>query len=107
MERVGWAWRVRPGMADAYDREHAEIWPDLAQLLRDSGVRAFHIHRGGETVFAHLDVDDYARMLDLTSRAAVSVRWEEHMSRLIEYPGDAPQRLRHVWSLPPDAASGP
>jgi L-rhamnose mutarotase len=108
MERVGWVWRVRPGCAEEYARRHAEIWPEMARVLRAAGVRAFHIHRWGDVVFGHLDVEDYDRMVRLTARDPVAERWEVHMQDLIEYPNadpatGAPERLRHVWSLPDGA----
>ena len=29
--------QLKPGMADEYRRRHDQIWPEVAELLRDAG----------------------------------------------------------------------
>jgi L-rhamnose mutarotase len=92
-------------MAAEYDRRHAEVWPELEQVLTEAGVRAYHIHRWGDIVFSHMDVEDYDALVARFAGDPVAQRWEEDFSALIEYPNADPEtgwpeRARHVWSLP-------
>ena len=57
-ERVGHVWRVRPGKADEYLTRHRSIWPELAALLRESGIRKYTIYLSGDLVFSHMEVDE-------------------------------------------------
>jgi L-rhamnose mutarotase len=104
-ERVGHVWRVRPGRADEYDRLHASVWPELEALLRDAGVRSYHIYRWGDVVFSHMDVEDFTTLVERFGSDPIAQRWEREFSELLEYPNADengwPERARHVWSLPP------
>src|SRR6185503_13927492 len=62
-EPVGHVWRVRAGMGAEYDRRHAEVWPELEDLLRGAGVRRYSIYRWGDVVFSHMEVEDYDRLV--------------------------------------------
>jgi L-rhamnose mutarotase len=111
MERIGHVWRVKPGMAQEYDRRHVEIWPELRAVFHALGVRSYEIYRWGEILFSHMDVEDYDRLVAGCEGNAVMDRWEEHMADLIEYPNADPrsgwpERLQHVWSLAAPAAGG-
>ena len=104
MQHIGQVWRVRPGKEAEYDKRHARIWPAMEVLLRDLGVRAYHIYRWDEILFSHLECDDFARVVSGCASSELSARWEQWMGDLLEYP-DAeangwPHRLVHVWSLP-------
>ena len=106
-ERVGHLWRVRPGKADEYLRRHRTIWPDLAAVLRQSGVRSYTIYLAGDLVFSHLEVDDYERMIDLVARDPIALRWEEQFAEILEYPNADPvsgwpERAVEVWDLQTD-----
>ena len=57
-EHIGLTWRIRPGMAADYDRDHATVWPELEQRMRELGASAFSIFRRGDDVYAHLVVRD-------------------------------------------------
>ena len=50
--RKGWRMRLKPGAEAAYDRAHADIWPDLVEGMRKGGVMNFAIFRDGLDVFA-------------------------------------------------------
>jgi len=103
-ERIGHIWRVRPGKGDEYLRRHRSIWPELAALLRTAGVRRYTIYLCGDLVFSHMEVDDYARMLDLLAHNPVAIRWEEQFADILEYPNADrktgwPERATKVWDL--------
>jgi L-rhamnose mutarotase len=103
-ERIGHLWRVRPGCADEYVRRHRVIWPELEALLEDAGVRSYSIYLHGELVFSHMEVDDYAAMVERVASDPVAARWEEQFADILEYP-DAdpatgwPSCATRVWSL--------
>lgn len=103
-ERVGHVWRVKPGKAEAYARRHATIWPELERVLRDAGVRSYTIYLWGELVVSHLEVDDYAGLVERFNADPVALRWEREFADVLEYPNADPvtgwpERLREVWSL--------
>jgi L-rhamnose mutarotase len=104
MERIGLVWRIRAGCVREYERRHARVWPELERVLRELGVRSFHIYRWGEIVFSHMDVENYGSLTERYAREAVAKRWEAEFSELLEYPNSDPksgwpERLQHIWSL--------
>jgi L-rhamnose mutarotase len=104
MQHIGHVWKIRPGQALEYERRHARVWPELEVLLRDAGVRSFHIYRWGEIVFSHMEVEDYGHLTSRFSTDRVAVLWEAAFRDLIEYPNADPvtgwpERLQHIWSL--------
>jgi L-rhamnose mutarotase len=104
MENVGHVWRVVPGRAAEYDRRHADVLPELEQLMRQAGVRRYSIYRWGEIVFSHMEVEDYARLVADYADDPVAARWEAAFADVLEFPGADPEtgwpeRLTEVWSL--------
>jgi L-rhamnose mutarotase len=104
MELVGNVWRVKPGKADEYLERHKTIWPELAQVLRDAGVREYAIYLLGDLVFSHMLVDNYASMAAKVGQTRVSALWEEQFKDILEYPGGDrdtgwPARAVTVWEL--------
>ena len=103
-ERVGHVWRVKPGCADEYLRRHRTIWPELATLLRSTGVRSYTIYLHGDLVFSHMEVDDYASLLEKVTRDPVAAKWEAHFEDILEYPDADPETgwptsATEVWTL--------
>jgi L-rhamnose mutarotase len=106
-ERIGHVWRVKPGQAQAYLERHRSIWPELATLLREAGVRSYTIYLSGELVFSHMEVDDYARMVERVGCDPVAARWEEQFAEILDYPNADPEtgwpeQAVHVWDLDAD-----
>lgn len=104
MDRIGHVWRLKAGMAQEYERRHAEIWPELAHRLRQAGVRSYHIYRWEDILFSHMDVDDFPAAVNQLAGDLISEDCERHMTDLIEYPDQDPvtgwpHQLQHVWSL--------
>jgi L-rhamnose mutarotase len=103
-ERIGHVWHVKPGRGPEYLRRHATIWPELATLLRSAGVRSYTIYLYGELVFSHMEVDDYAAMIERLAADPVAARWEEQFADVLEYPDADPEtgwpaRAVEVWRL--------
>jgi L-rhamnose mutarotase len=104
MLTVGWRWRLyvkvndmrvafvmqlHEGCEEEYRRRHAAIWPELAALLRETGIRDYSIFLEEKTLqlFAILHIDDPAR-LDSLATQPVMRRWWEYMKELMDTHAD-------------------
>ena len=110
-ERAGNVWRIRPGRRDDYLRMHAAIWPELKSLLREAGVTSYTIYVQNDTVFSHLEAEDYDRLVERVAGEPISERWEAQFADILEYPNADPQngwpeRLTEVWHLLVDRSLG-
>lgn len=96
--------QLHEGCEEEYRRRHAEIWPELAALLRETGIRDYSIFLEEKTLqlFAILQIDDAAK-LDSLAEQPVMRRWWEYMKDLMDTNADrspvaAP--LTEVFHLP-------
>ncbi|SPJ24326.1 L-rhamnose mutarotase [Palleronia abyssalis] len=82
--------KLIPGCESEYQRRHDEIWPDLVDLLHESGVSDYSIHldRETSTLFAVLWRTDDHTMGDLPSHPVMK-RWWDHMADLMVTNADA------------------
>lgn len=85
MERVAFKMFLNPGQAQEYQRRHAAIWPELARLLHEAGVRNYSIFLDPEThtLFASLERLPDHRM-DRLAEQAVMRRWWDHMADIMQ-----------------------
>lgn len=91
--------QLKPGMVEEYRRRHDAIWPELAELLRVSGIHDYSIFLDEETLalFAVLKLrDDNSR--DTLPSHPIMRRWWDHMAPLMDVePGNRPRE----WPLVP------
>ena len=91
--------KLKPGVVDEYRLRHDDIWPELSQLLTDSGIYDYSIFLDEETLhlFAVLKLraDNQREALP---RHPVMQRWWQHMADLMEtHPDNRPRE----WPLQP------
>lgn len=84
MQRHAFKMRLNPGMEAEYTRRHDEIWPDLVQLLKDTGISNYSIHldRETHTLFGYLERRDDHRMNDLPNHPVMQ-KWWAYMSDIM------------------------
>lgn len=77
MQRHAFKMRLNPGMEAEYTRRHDEIWPELVDLLRDSGISNYSIHldRETNTLFGYLERRDDHSMDDLPNHPVMKKWW--------------------------------
>ncbi len=77
MQRHAFKMRLTPGMEAEYIRRHDEIWPDLVDLLRNSGISNYSIHLDPETntLFGYLERRDDHAMDDLPNHPVMRKWW--------------------------------
>ena len=91
-----------PGREHEYDAVHEVIPQDVADALREHGVRDWRIWRSGRDVFHLVDVEDYAKMRAGLRDLPANLAWQETVApffaRADDYRGgDA--GLPFLWSL--------
>ena len=84
MARLAFKMFLHAGQADEYRRRHDAIWPELAALLKQSGVRNYSIHLDPQThtLFAYLERDT-AQGMDALPGHPVMRRWWAHMADIM------------------------
>ena len=77
------------GCEAEYKKRHDEIWPELSQLLRDSGISNYSIHLDEDTsiLFGYLERRDDHRMDDLPDHPVMK-KWWAYMKDIMAYNSD-------------------
>ena len=84
MEHVLMHLEIRPGTAEEYERRHREIWPEMVEAIRDSGIRELRIFRHDCAISIYAVCEpDAEEAFALLGRTAVNTRWNEHMSDVL------------------------
>jgi L-rhamnose mutarotase len=94
--------RLGQGAEDACDQLHARVPDDLAETLREGGVRDWRIWRDGLDVFHLVDVEDYRAMRAVLRKHPANLAWQARVTRLQSLPADYSAQddgLLRVWSL--------
>ena len=104
VERIAFRMNLFPGQAAEYEKRHDEIFPDLAQALKDAGVSDYTIWLDPESnhLFGILTRTDDHTMADLPD-TEVMKRWWKHMADIMEtHPDNVPVQvpLKRVLYLP-------
>lgn len=103
MEQLAFTMHLHPGQAAEYQRRHDAIWPELAELLRQAGVRDYSIFLDDDgTLFAVLRRED-GHTMDALPAHPVMRRWWTHMADIMTTHADGSpvvRPLRRVFHLP-------
>ena len=85
METVAFKMKLNKGCEAEYKRRHDEIWIELAELLKSTGISKYHIFLDEETcdLFGVLDIDDKTK-LDELAQHPVMQRWWAFMEDIME-----------------------
>jgi L-rhamnose mutarotase len=87
--KVAFKMKLKPGMKAEYEKRHAEIWPELAELLSKSGISDYSIFLDEETntLFAVQRLSGSSSQ-ELGSNPIVQ-KWWEFMSDIMETNPDS------------------
>ena len=65
MEHIAWKVRIKPGCKAEYQRRHAEIWPEMVEVLKAAGICNYSIFY----------CNDEAEMYHLPCGAEMRLTW--------------------------------
>jgi len=84
MEHVLLHLEIQPGTASEYERRHDEIWPEMVDAIKHSGINELRIFRHETAISIYAvcdpDADTAFGLLDAT---AINARWNEHMADVL------------------------
>jgi len=109
MEIHAFTMKLFPGMADEYKRRHDNIWPELIDLLEESGISSYSISLDEERnmLFARMTVKDF-NLLQQLAHHPLMHKWWAYMQDIMETaPDGSPlsETLRPMFFMP--GAEGP
>ena len=79
---VGLALKLRPDCYEEYKRRHDELWPELAEVLRENGI-SMVVYRFENQLFIH-ETAPSQEALNRVSKHPVSPRWNAYMAEVLE-----------------------
>lgn len=85
MQRVAFKMKLFPGQEEEYRRRHDLIWPELKELLKETGISEYSIFLDRETnsLIGVLKAED-PRALDQLPAREVMQRWWAYMADIME-----------------------
>ncbi|MEY4935829.1 MAG: L-rhamnose mutarotase [Bacteroidota bacterium] len=77
--------KLKPGFEVEYKKRHDEIWPELADLLTETGIQDYSIFLDEEThiLFAVLKIENPA-LLDTLPAHDVMQKWWQYMGAIMD-----------------------
>ncbi|MFY0687903.1 MAG: L-rhamnose mutarotase [Cyclobacteriaceae bacterium] len=89
MKTVAFKMHLRAGKKDEYKQRHDQVWPELKNLLKASGISNYHIFldESTNTLFACQQVAGDHGSQDLANNPIVQ-KWWAHMADLMEVNDD-------------------
>ncbi|HXB92751.1 MAG TPA: L-rhamnose mutarotase [Puia sp.] len=104
MQRIAFTMKLHPGYEEEYRRRHDAIWPELSDLLHDTGIREYSIFLDETSLclFGFLQIDSAVRLDELPAHPVMK-KWWDHMKDIMESnPDHSPvtRPLKEVFYLP-------
>ena len=89
MARVAFKMKLFTGFEEEYKRRHDALWPELEQLLKQTGVSEYSIFLDEDTgsLFGVLKIDDPAALNNLPAHPVMQ-RWWAFMKDIMESNDD-------------------
>ena len=92
MKRIAFKMQLNEGQREEYIKRHDEIWPELKQLLKDSGISEYSIFLDDDTntLFAFQKVSGADGSQDL-GKTEIVKKWWTYMAEMYEtHPDNSP-----------------
>jgi L-rhamnose mutarotase len=85
MERIAFKMKLFPGCEGEYRKRHDAIWPELQDILKETGIKDYSIFLDVETniLFGVLKINDVEK-LDRLSQHPVMKKWWARMKDIME-----------------------
>jgi len=103
MRRFAFKMKLYPGCKEEYIKRHNQIWPELKELIKETGISGYSIFLDEETniLFGYQQLEGDQSSQDLGANPVVQ-KWWEYMADIMETnPDNSPVTipLEEVFNL--------
>ena len=104
MEKYAWSAKIVPGKEEEYIRRHDEIWQELKDVLKASGIKNYTIWLTGTTLFGYYECEKGIEFATQTqANSPIVDKWNEYMKDVLIMELDpvtgAQPQLKKVFEL--------
>ena len=85
MEKYAWSAKIKEGTEAEYIRRHDEIWQEMKDIWKASGIKNYTIWLKGTTLFGYYECEkgiEFAAKVQAGS--PIVERWNEYMKDVME-----------------------
>jgi L-rhamnose mutarotase len=105
LKRYAFILRLRPGAAEAYEKAHRAVWPEMLALLKSAGISEYSIYRRDELLILTLRAADFEATWSKIDNHPVNLRWQKTMEPFFApheglRPGERFPMMEEVFYLP-------
>jgi L-rhamnose mutarotase len=105
LNRYAFILRLNPGVAEAYEEAHREVWPEMLELLKSVGISEYSIFRRDELLILTLRSADFEASWRRLDNHPVNLRWQKTMEPYFApqeglLPGERFPMMEEVFYLP-------
>ena len=71
-----------PQLIEKYEEYHRDVWPEILQSIKESGIQEMQIYRVGNRMFMIIEVDDdfsFEKKSEIDAKYPENEKWEELM----------------------------
>lgn len=98
-KHFAWNLEVRPGYEEEYKKRHEKIWPEMIQMLKESGVRNYSIFRHGLTLFGYFETDNLKNTISSINQSEINRKWGEYMAPIMKIEIDSERNFPYLLPL--------
>ena len=84
VQRVGMLMQLKPGIEQAYQEEHRNIWPEILAGIARVKIRNYTIFQIGRGLFSYFQVEDLDNAMQALAADPDNQRWQEHMAHMFD-----------------------
>ena len=86
MKRVGFQFQVRQGRLEEYKELHKNVWPEMADALREAGWHNYSLFmRADGLIFGYFETEESLATAQAKMAATeVNTRWQELMAEFMD-----------------------
>ena len=98
-KHFAWNLEVRPGYEEEYKKRHEKIWPEMIQMLKESGVRNYSIFRHGLTLLGYFETDNLKNTISSINQSEIDRKWGEYMAPIMKIEIDSERNFPYLLPL--------
>ena len=98
-KHFAWILEVRPGYEEEYKKRHEKIWPEMIQMLKESGVRNYSIFRHGLTLIGYFETDNLKNTISSINQSEINRKWGEYMAPFMKIEIDSERNFPYLLPL--------